>query len=157
MGDNIEQKNMGLVLKAKKELAIYSNNLVSRGLNLVKQLSLNSVNGLYKAAEQGEAVAQNNLGVVYSNGEGVPVDYVEAIKWYRKSVEKGMDIDKVLSTLTPREDKVIRMRLGIGEKRYYTIEEIAELFGVTPRRIMNIATKALKKLKHPSRLFVKMQ
>lgn len=42
-----------------------------------------------KAAEQGLAVAQNDLGVCYENGEGVPQDYAEAVKWYRKAAEQG--------------------------------------------------------------------
>ncbi len=40
-------------------------------------------------AEQGDAVAQNNLGVMYRRGEGVPQDYAEAVKWYRKAAEQG--------------------------------------------------------------------
>ncbi len=61
------------------------------------------------------------------------------------------EIDKVLSTLTPREEKVIRMRLGIGEKTDYTLEEVVDVFGLTSERIRQIESKALRKLKHPSR------
>jgi RNA polymerase primary sigma factor len=61
------------------------------------------------------------------------------------------EIDKVLATLTPREEKVIRMRLGIGEKTDYTLEEVGEVFGLTRERIRQIEAKALRKLKHPSR------
>jgi RNA polymerase primary sigma factor len=61
------------------------------------------------------------------------------------------EIDKVLSTLTPREEKVIRMRLGIGELTDYTLEEVGEVFGLTRERIRQIEAKALGKLKHPSR------
>jgi RNA polymerase primary sigma factor len=61
------------------------------------------------------------------------------------------EIDKVLSTLTPREEKVIRMRLGIGEKTDYTLEEVGDVFGLTRERIRQIEAKALRKLKHPSR------
>ena len=42
-----------------------------------------------RAAEQGYAVAQNNLGSMYYNGTGVPQDYAEAVKWYRRAVEQG--------------------------------------------------------------------
>ena len=42
-----------------------------------------------KAAEQGDASAQYNLGVMYNNGRGIPQDYEEAIKWYRKAAEQG--------------------------------------------------------------------
>jgi RNA polymerase primary sigma factor len=61
------------------------------------------------------------------------------------------EIDKVSSTLTPREEKVIRMRLGIGEKTDFTLEEVGDVFGLTRERIRQIEAKALKKLKHPSR------
>ena len=42
-----------------------------------------------KAAEQGYAQAQHNLGAIYDNGSGVPQDYAEAVKWYRKAAEQG--------------------------------------------------------------------
>ena len=61
------------------------------------------------------------------------------------------EIDKVLSTLTPREEKIIRMRLGIGEKTDYTLEEVGDAFGLTRERIRQIEARALRKLKHPSR------
>ncbi len=61
------------------------------------------------------------------------------------------EIDSVLSTLTPREEKVVRMRLGIGETTDYTLEEVGDLFGLTRERIRQIEAKALKKLQHPQR------
>jgi len=61
------------------------------------------------------------------------------------------EIDKALSTLTPREEKVIRMRLGIGEKTDFTLEEVGDVFGLTRERIRQIEAKALRKLKHPLR------
>jgi RNA polymerase primary sigma factor len=61
------------------------------------------------------------------------------------------EIDSVLSTLTPREEKVVRMRLGIGEATDYTLEEVGNLFGLTRERIRQIEVKALKKLQHPQR------
>jgi RNA polymerase primary sigma factor len=58
---------------------------------------------------------------------------------------------RVLSTLTPREEKVVRMRFGINEERVYTLEEIGEFFDVTRERIRQIEGKALRKLRHPLR------
>ena len=58
---------------------------------------------------------------------------------------------KVLSTLTPREEKVLRMRFGIGEKSDHTLEEVGQDFLVTRERIRQIEAKALRKLRHPSR------
>ncbi len=58
---------------------------------------------------------------------------------------------KVLSSLTPREEKVLRMRFGIGEKSDHTLEEVGQDFAVTRERIRQIEAKALRKLRHPSR------
>ncbi|MEW6614598.1 MAG: RNA polymerase sigma factor RpoD [Thermodesulfobacteriota bacterium] len=58
---------------------------------------------------------------------------------------------KVLATLTPREEKVLRMRFGIGEKADHTLEEVGQDFDVTRERIRQIEAKALRKLRHPSR------
>ncbi len=58
---------------------------------------------------------------------------------------------KVLATLTPREEQVLRMRFGIGEKSDHTLEEVGHEFAVTRERIRQIEAKALRKLRHPSR------
>jgi RNA polymerase primary sigma factor len=58
---------------------------------------------------------------------------------------------KVLSTLDKREEKILRMRFGIGEKHDHTLEEVGQDFNVTRERIRQIEEKALRKLKHPSR------
>jgi RNA polymerase primary sigma factor len=58
---------------------------------------------------------------------------------------------KVLATLTPREEKVLRMRFGIGEKADHTLEEVGQDFQVTRERIRQIEAKALRKLRHPTR------
>ncbi len=58
---------------------------------------------------------------------------------------------KVLATLTPREEKVLRMRFGIGEKADHTLEEVGQGFTVTRERIRQIEAKALRKLRHPTR------
>ena len=59
-----------------------------------------------KAADQGDAFAQYNLGVMYDNGEGVPQDQAEAVKWYRKAAEQG-DAERPVQ---PRRH--VRQRLG---------------------------------------------
>lgn len=58
---------------------------------------------------------------------------------------------RVLSTLTAREEKVLRMRFGIGEESDHTLEEVGQDFNVTRERIRQIEAKALRKLRHPSR------
>jgi RNA polymerase primary sigma factor len=58
---------------------------------------------------------------------------------------------KVLSTLSPREEQVLKLRFGIGEKANHTLEEVGQDFEVTRERIRQIEAKALRKLRHPSR------
>ena len=59
--------------------------------------------------------------------------------------------DTVLKTLTPREEKVIKMRFGVGDGSEHTLEEVGQNFAVTRERIRQIEAKALRKLRHPSR------
>jgi RNA polymerase primary sigma factor len=58
---------------------------------------------------------------------------------------------KILSSLTPREERVLRMRFGIGMNSDHTLEEVGQQFSVTRERIRQIEAKALRKLKHPTR------
>ncbi|HZR81817.1 MAG TPA: RNA polymerase sigma factor RpoD [Candidatus Binatia bacterium] len=58
---------------------------------------------------------------------------------------------KVLATLTPREEQILRMRFGIGEKSDFTLEEVGQRFAVTRERIRQIEAKALRKLRNPAR------
>ncbi len=60
-------------------------------------------------------------------------------------------MNEVLSTLSPREEKVLRMRFGIGETKDHTLEEVGAYFKVTRERIRQIEAKALRKLRHPKR------
>jgi RNA polymerase primary sigma factor len=57
----------------------------------------------------------------------------------------------VLKTLTPREEKVLKMRFGVGDGSEHTLEEVGQSFAVTRERIRQIESKALRKLRHPSR------
>ncbi len=59
--------------------------------------------------------------------------------------------DSVLQTLTPREERVIKMRFGVGDGKDHTLEEVGQSFAVTRERIRQIEAKALRKLRHPSR------
>ena len=62
------------------------------------------------------------------------------------------ETSKILTTLTPREEKIIRMRFGIKEKSEYTLEETGEFFGITRERIRQVEAIALRKLRHPQRI-----
>jgi RNA polymerase primary sigma factor len=60
-------------------------------------------------------------------------------------------VDEALKTLTPREERVIRLRFGIDDGYHRTLEEVGNIFNVTRERIRQIEDKALRKLKHPTR------
>jgi RNA polymerase primary sigma factor len=60
-------------------------------------------------------------------------------------------VAEALAELTPREQRIIRMRFGIGDTQDHTLEEIGQVFGVTRERIRQIEAKALEKLRHPTR------
>ena len=61
----------------------------------------------------------------------------------------------MLKTLTPREEKVIKMRFGVGDGSEHTLEEVGQSFAVTRERIRQIEAKALRKLRHRSRRAVR--
>lgn len=63
----------------------------------------------------------------------------------------GEQVDEVLSTLTPREAEVMRLRFGLEDGRPYTLEEVGEKLGLTRERIRQIQTQALRRLRHPRR------
>ena len=79
--------------------------------------------------------------------KNTPSPYADAEKH-----EISDHIQKVLGTLTPKEEKVIRMRFGIGSERDHTLEEVGRYLSITRERVRQIEAKALRKLKHPSRL-----
>jgi RNA polymerase primary sigma factor len=58
---------------------------------------------------------------------------------------------RVLALLTPREERIVRMRFGLGMNSDHTLEEVGQQFSVTRERIRQIEAKAIRKLKHPSR------
>ncbi|MEW6003100.1 MAG: sigma-70 family RNA polymerase sigma factor [Nitrospirota bacterium] len=76
-----------------------------------------------------------------------PSPYADA-----ERIETSEQIQRVLKSLTPKEEKVIRMRFGIGVDRDHTLEEVGRHLFITRERVRQIEAKALRKLKHPSRL-----
>jgi RNA polymerase sigma factor (sigma-70 family) len=89
--------------------------------------------------------------------ETVPIEYAYGVSSNDTSPEDAMiaielkeSITKVLSSLKPREERVLRMRFGIGLKTAATLEEVGQKFCVGSERIRQIEAKALRKLKHPS-------
>ena len=88
-----------------------------------------------------------------SPGAGPRGDAGRALERLQIAVQNALSEQtrRVLGTLTPREEKVLRMRFGIGEKSDHTLEEVGQDFSVTRERIRQIEAKALSKLRHPSR------
>ncbi|MDY2902731.1 MAG: sigma-70 family RNA polymerase sigma factor, partial [Bacilli bacterium] len=62
------------------------------------------------------------------------------------------EIDSVLKTLTPREEKVLRLRVGLVDGKQHTLEEVGKEFNVTRERIRQIEAKAIRRLRHPTRI-----
>lgn len=76
---------------------------------------------------------------------------MESKRDQRIGLDLADEISKVLQTLSNREEKVVRMRFGIGEKAQHTIEEVAREFEVSEQEIRRIEARALRKLRDPSR------
>ena len=82
---------------------------------------------------------------------------VSSLRAYSSPVEAaiqgnlGEQTRKVLATLTPREEQILRMRFGIGQKTDYKLEEVGKQFAVTRERIRQIEAKALRKLRQTGR------
>jgi RNA polymerase primary sigma factor len=121
---------------------------------LAEELSLpaDKVRKLLKAARQPvslEAPAgpedDAHLGDFVEDDRVIPAD--DAVI----ETDLAEQVRKVLATLTPREEKILRLRFGIGEKSEHTLEEVGNDFSVTRERIRQIEAKALRKLRHPSR------
>ena len=60
-------------------------------------------------------------------------------------------IHKMLNMLSPKDERILRMRFGLGDEMPHTLEEVGQMFGVSRERIRQIEAQALRKLKHPSR------
>jgi RNA polymerase primary sigma factor len=84
-------------------------------------------------------------------GDFIPDDDAPAPAEAASFILLKEQLEEVLDTLTPREEKVLRLRFGLDDGRTRTLEEVGQEFGVTRERIRQIEAKALRKLRHPSR------
>ena len=91
-----------------------------------------------------EAIENEAFETVIS---GIPVLEYDAVI----AGDLSDQVERVLSSLAPREEKVLRLRFGLGEPTEHTLEEVGQTFQLTRERIRQIEAKALKKLRHPSR------
>ena len=88
----------------------------------------------------------SNLGDFIADSENPnPLEYTQE-KLYREQIEE------ILQTLTPREERVIRLRYGLDDNHPRTLEEVGRMLGVTRERIRQIEAKAIRRLKNPARL-----
>ena len=71
---------------------------------------------------------------------------------YLENLEYRNKIDTMLKTLTPREERIIRLRYGLEDNVIHTLEDIAKEFGITRERVRQLEVKAIRRLRHPSRL-----
>lgn len=108
--------------------------------------------------DEGEGIIPRTISLETPIGEGNAqlLDFVkdnESVSPEKASMNQNMiqGIKKILSTLTPREEEILRKRFGIGEVKTYTLEELGREFGLTRERIRQIEAAALQKLRHPSR------
>ena len=115
-------------------------------------MSLDKVQKVFKIAQRPVSL-ETPIG---EDGDGRLEDFIEdeeVISPQDAAISSNMAkrIQKVLSTLNEREEKILRMRFGIGEKHDHTLEEVGQAFELTRERIRQIEDKALRKLKYSSR------
>ncbi len=115
-------------------------------------LSVDKVRKVFKIAQQPISL-ETPIG---EDGDSHFGDFIEDQKVespldVTTSVLRHEQIEKILKTLTEREEKVLRLRFGIGDGYPRTLEEVGAIFNVTRERVRQIETKALRKLRHPSR------
>ena len=101
-----------------------------------------------KASEKEAAVSDYFESLI---GDFIPDDEAPAPSDAASFVLLKEQLVEVLKTLTPREEKVLKLRFGLDDGRQRTLEEVGKEFNVTRERIRQIEAKALRKLRHPSR------
>jgi RNA polymerase primary sigma factor len=115
-------------------------------------MSLDEVQKVFKIAKNPISL-ETPIGEEEDSRLGDFIEDKEVISPQEAAISSNMAkrVQKVLSTLNRREEKILRMRFGIGEKHDHTLEEVGQAFELTRERIRQIENKALRKLKHSSR------
>jgi RNA polymerase primary sigma factor len=119
------------------------------------EMDVDEVDGLMKLTKEPMSLDAN----VNDESDSTIIDFIENpnAEIPSENIEEAdlrNQIDNVLASLTPREEKVIRMRFGIGEPTNYSLEEIGSRFALTRERIRQIEIRALRKLRHAKRRVV---
>ena len=115
-------------------------------------MSVDKVRKVFKIAQQPISL-ETPIGEDKDShfGDFIEDQKVESPLMATTDVLRQEQIEKILKTLTEREEKVLRLRFGIGDGYPRTLEEVGAIFNVTRERVRQIETKALRKLRHPSR------
>jgi len=115
-------------------------------------LSLDKVRKILKIAKEPVSL-EMPIGEDEDSHLGDFIEDKSVVQPFESVIYKDLcdNVRKALATLSPREEKVIRMRFGIGEKAEHTLEEVGQDFEVTRERVRQIEAKALRKLRHPIR------
>ena len=115
-------------------------------------MPLDKVRKVMKIAKEPVSL-ETPIGDEEDNSLGDFIEDMNAIQPLEAAIQSNLreTTTRVLASLTAREERVLRMRLGIGMNTDHTLEEVGQQFSVTRERIRQIEAKALRKLKHPSR------
>ena len=139
----------------KRKVYDYNDNITHyRNLNHTKILKNYEKPSIYTITQKSEAYKYQKEDAIFKSVDLSNANKLESDLNLDEVVAKNQlkeKITSILSTLTPREERVIRMRFGIGLNTDYTLEEVGQQFSVTRDRIRQIEAKALRKLRHPSR------
>jgi RNA polymerase primary sigma factor len=116
------------------------------------EMSLDKVRKIQKIAKEPISL-ETPIGEEEDSHLGDFIEDKNAVSPVESAVRYDLQrqIDTILSSLTPREELVLRKRFGIGQEQEHTLEEVGQSFDVTRERIRQIEAKALRKLRHPSR------
>jgi RNA polymerase primary sigma factor len=124
----------------------------SEELAIEMEMPLEKVRKIMKIAKEPISL-ESPVGDESDSSLGDFIEDVDAVSPADAAVQSNLKetITGVLLSLTPREERVLRMRFGIGMNQDHTLEEVGQKFDVTRERIRQIEAKALRKLKHPMR------
>lgn len=123
------------------ELALYMGIEVSK-LQYIMQIS-QEILSLDQAIDDEE---ENSLGDLISDNS-----FISPSQYFENQLYKER-VDKMLKTLNPREERIIRLRYGLEDNIIHTLEEIGNEYGITRERVRQIEVKAIRKLRHPARI-----
>lgn len=122
-------------------------------LNISSALGVESED-LFSDFQQHQTLTKNNIELAQLSSTAA-LDLISPppnAETHLIHLEASSALTSMLLTLTPREERIVRMRFGLGISTDYTLGDIGELFSISPERVRSIESKALRKLRHPSRV-----